>query len=80
LLGSFPNPLDFSLTTYNTAQHDFAEVLRMIFIKLFLITYYEERVKMPNKNKRKAPQFITFTLYIQIHLSLIFIKLILIFY
>jgi hypothetical protein len=54
LVGEFPKPSDFPLTTYNTAQGGFAEVLRMIFIKLFLITYYEERVKMPNKNKRKT--------------------------
>jgi len=35
-LGSFPNPLENPLTTYNTAQGVFDEYLREIFQKVFL--------------------------------------------
>ncbi len=38
LVGKFPKPSDFPLTTYNTAQGDFAEALREIFQKVFLIS------------------------------------------
>ena len=31
LVGKYPKPSDFPLTTYNTGQSDFAEVLREIF-------------------------------------------------
>jgi len=66
LLGSFPNPLDFPLTAYNTAQGDFAKVLREIFQKVFLISYYGKVSKMPNMNKRKTPQFATFQSFIAV--------------
>ncbi len=45
--------IDFPLTTYNTEQSDFAEVLREIFQKVFLISYYGKVSKMPNKSERK---------------------------
>ena len=34
----FPKPSDFPITTYNTIQRDFAEVLKEIFQKVFLIS------------------------------------------
>ncbi len=52
-VGKFPNPSCFPLTTYNTAQGDFAEVLRGIFQKVFLVSYYGKVSKMPNKSERK---------------------------
>lgn len=70
LLGSIPNPLISShYLQHRTGQ--FCRSFERDFYKTFLITYYGERVKMPNKNKRKTPQFMTFTSYIQIHLSVI---------
>jgi hypothetical protein len=50
LVWRFPNPLDFPLTTYNTTQSNFAEVLREIYQKIFLISYYGKVSKMPKKN------------------------------
>ena len=44
---TFPKPSDFPLTTYNTGQSDFAEVLRKFFQKVFLISYYGKVSKMP---------------------------------
>ena len=38
LLGSFPNPLENPLTTYNTAQGVFDGVLRKILQKDFLVS------------------------------------------
>lgn len=49
LVGKYPKPSDFPLTTYNTAQGDFAEVLRENFQKVFLISYYRKVSEMPNK-------------------------------
>ena len=43
LVGKYPKPSDFPLTTYNTGQSDFAEVLRKIFQKVFLTSYYGGR-------------------------------------
>ena len=45
----FPKPSDFPLTTYNTEQGDFAEVLYKNFQKVFLISYYGKVSEMPNK-------------------------------
>jgi len=49
LVGKYPNPSDFPLTTYNTEQGDFAEVLYKNFQKVFLISYYGKVSEMPNK-------------------------------
>jgi len=49
LVGKYPKPSDFPLTTYNTEQSDFAEVLRENFQKVFLISYYGKVSEMPNK-------------------------------
>jgi len=49
LVGKYPKPSDFPLITYNTTQRDFAEVLRKIFQKVFLISYYGKVSEMPNK-------------------------------
>lgn len=49
LVGKYPKPSDFPLTTYNTEQGDFAEVLRENFQKVFLISYYGKVFEMPNK-------------------------------
>ena len=55
LLGSFPNPLFFSLTTYYTAQGDFAKFLREIFK---IISYVLLR-----RIKKKANVYLTVTKY-----------------
>lgn len=47
--GKYPKPSNFPLTTYNTEQGDFAEVLRENFQKVFLISYYGKVSEMPNK-------------------------------
>ena len=39
LVGKYPKPSEIPLTTYNTGQSDFAEVLRKIFQNIFLIPY-----------------------------------------
>ncbi len=49
LVGKYPKPSENSFTTYNTTQSDFAEVLRKIFQKVFLISYYRKVSEMPNK-------------------------------
>ena len=51
LVGKYPKPSDFPLTTYNTAQGDFAEVLREIFQKLFLLPTTEKNENAKAKNK-----------------------------
>ncbi len=43
LVGKFPKPSENPFTTYNTEQGDFAEVLRKIFKKVFLTSYYGGR-------------------------------------
>ena len=50
LVGKYPKPSDFPLTTYNTGQSDFAEVLREIFQKVFLTSKYAGFAKMPKEN------------------------------
>jgi len=51
-LGSFPNPCDFPLTTYNTAQGDFDEVLRGIFQISFFTFLYGKVLEMPKRYEK----------------------------
>ena len=39
----YPKPSDFSFTTYNTIQDDFAEVLKEIFQKLFFLSTTDKK-------------------------------------
>ena len=43
LVGKFPKPSENPFTTYYTAQGDFAKVLKEIFQKVFLTSYYGGR-------------------------------------
>ena len=43
LVGKYPKPSENPFTTYYTAQGDFAEVLKEIFQKVFLTSYYGGR-------------------------------------
>ena len=52
LVGKFPKPSDFPLTTYNTAQDDFAEVLRRIFQIFFSLLNTEKFWKCQSDVKK----------------------------
>jgi hypothetical protein len=56
-LGRIPNPLISPLTTYNTAQGGFDEVLREILQKVFIIPYYGEVLEMPNNKLCNSKNF-----------------------
>ena len=68
LVGKYPKPSDFPLTTYNTEQGDFAEVLRENFQKVFLTSYYGGRAgnakDMQKKNAAICDASIIFWKYI----------------
>ena len=60
LVGKFPKPSDFPLTTYNTTQRDFAEDLEKIFQKVFLLSTPDLRkCQRQEKEKRHNPKVIT---------------------
>lgn len=54
LVGKYPKPSDFPLTTYNTEQGDFAEVLRKFYKKLFLLLNTKKLGKCQSYGRKNA--------------------------